>query len=92
MITYIIGIYVYTFVTFKIYVVCLQKQIIKTLNKNTMKNTSKEFRFIFIDIFGNDTEEKVYSFANLKEARVHAKNLLANANDNTEQILVKVKN
>ena len=51
---------------------------------------NKQYRFIFIDIFGNDTEEKIYEFANYKEARMHAKNLLANANDNTEEIIVKL--
>jgi len=52
--------------------------------------TEKQYKFIFIDIFGNDTEEKIYSFSNIKEAKMHAKQLLANAMDNTEEIIVKL--
>ena len=63
--------------------------IINQLIKNIMA-TEKQYKFIFIDIFGNDTEEKIYQFANYKEAKMHAKNLLANANDNTEEIIVKL--
>lgn len=49
----------------------------------------KTYIFTFIDIYGDETHEKLYRFPTIKDAREHAKKLIAEAKDNTEHIKVK---
>jgi hypothetical protein len=56
-----------------------------------MKNL-QHYTFTFVDADGNNTEQRTYKFYNIKEARKHAFNLLANAMDDTAQIIVKFSN
>ena len=48
----------------------------------------KTYIFVWLDIDYNITKEKTYSFDNLKEAKQHAKKLLAHAMDDTKTIKV----
>ena len=48
------------------------------------------YTFTFYDKFGADTEQRIYLFDNIKEARQHARKLLANAMDDTKKIIVKL--
>lgn len=50
----------------------------------------KKYLFIFIDIHGDMTHETIYNFNSMVEARKHAKELIANTKDNTEDIKIKL--
>jgi hypothetical protein len=57
----------------------------------TRNVNQKDYVFIFEDVDGNEIERKPYRgyWFNIKEARIHAKNLLGSISDDTNKIIVK---